>query len=109
MNAVDKKFLIHIEIADKAYPLWIYRDEEELARKAAKQVKTLLEQYRIKYPLSANANPKYAEGNKDWLAMVAFQLSIKSLLLEERNDTTPFIEKIQQMTNLLEAYLEEHK
>ncbi|MDR2119212.1 MAG: cell division protein ZapA [Tannerellaceae bacterium] len=104
----SKKFLIHIEIADKTYPLWIYRDEEELARKAAKQIKALFEQYRKKYPLSANGNPKYAEGNKDWLAMVALQLSIRNLQWEERNDTVPFIEKIQQMTDLLEAYLEKH-
>jgi cell division protein ZapA len=105
----NKKFLIHIEIADKTYPLWIYREEEERTRKAVKQIKALLEQYRMKYPLSADGNPKYAEGNRDWLAMVALQLSIKSLEMEERNDTTPFVEKIQQMTNLLEAYLEKHK
>ncbi|MDR2810454.1 MAG: cell division protein ZapA [Tannerellaceae bacterium] len=105
----NKKFLIHIEIADKTYPLWIFRDEEERTRKAAKQIKALLEQYRTKYPVSSNDNPKYAEGNRDWLAMAALQLSIRSLEMEERNDTTPFVEKIQQMTNLLEAYLEEQK
>jgi cell division protein ZapA len=105
----SKKFRIHIKIADKTYPLWIYRDEEERTRKAEKQIRTLLEQYREKYTPAGNGNPKYAEGDKDWLAMVALHLSIKNLQLEERNDTNPFIEKIQQMTNLLEVYLEKHK
>jgi cell division protein ZapA len=97
----DKKFLIHIDVANKTYPLRIYRNEEELARKAAKQIKTLLEQYRAKYL-------KSVRDDKDILAMVALQLSIENLQLEERNDTAPFIEKIQQMTNLLETYLEEN-
>jgi cell division protein ZapA len=97
----DNKFLIHIEIADKFYGLRINRDEEEMARKAAKQIKMKLGEYRTKYSKSVDM--------KDWLAMVAFQLSMENLQLEERNDTTPFIEKIQQMTKLLEVYLEENK
>jgi cell division protein ZapA len=97
----DKEFLnIHIEIARKAYSLRINREEEELARKAAKQIKTLFDQYQTKYPKSAD--------EKDCLAMAALQLSIENLQLEKRNDTTPFVEKIQQMTNLLETYLEEN-
>jgi cell division protein ZapA len=95
----NEKFLIHIDIADKTYPLRIRRSEEELARKAAKQIKTLSGQYRAKYL-------KSVRNDTDILAMVAFQLSIEKLQQEERNDTTPFTDKIQQMTNLLEACLE---
>jgi cell division protein ZapA len=98
----NEKFLIHIDIADKTYPLRIYRNEEELARKAAKQIKTLSGRYLTKYL-------KSVRNDKDILAMVAFQLSVEKLQLEERNDTTPFIDKIQQMTNLLETYLGENK
>jgi cell division protein ZapA len=105
----DNKFLIHIGIADKVYGLRIDRDQEELARKAAKQIKAALGRYQKKYPKSANNDPKYAEGNIDWLAMVALQLSMENLQWEERNDTMPFVEKIQQMTNLLETYMEYNK
>jgi cell division protein ZapA len=95
-----KEFLnIRIDIAGKAYSLRINREEEELARKAAKQIKTLSDQYQMKYPKSAD---------KDWLAMAALQLSIDNLQLKERNDVAPFVEKIQQVTNLLETYIEEN-
>jgi cell division protein ZapA len=102
----DNDFLIHIEIADQKYGLRIRRDQEELARKAAKQLKAALGRYRRKYPKSTKDNPGYAGGDADWLAMVAFQLSMENLQLEERNDTTPFVEKIKQMTLLLEDYME---
>jgi cell division protein ZapA len=96
-----KEFLnIRIDIAGKAYGLRINREEEELARKAAKQIKTLSDQYQMKYPKSAD--------DKDWLAMAALQLSIDNLQLRERNDVTPFVEKIRQVTNLLETYIEEN-
>jgi cell division protein ZapA len=107
----DNKFLIHIEIADKMYGLRINRDQEELARKAAKQIKAALGEYRKKYPKSANdgAESKYTEGNVDWLAMVALQLSMENLQWEKRNDTTAFVEKIKQMTDLLQEYMEYNK
>jgi cell division protein ZapA len=94
----EDKFLIHIEIADKTYGLRINRKDEKLARDAAKQIKMKYEHCRTKFAKSVEAG--------DLLAMVAFRLSEENLLLEEKNDTTPFIEKIQQMTKLLEAYLE---
>ncbi|MDR1356762.1 MAG: cell division protein ZapA [Tannerellaceae bacterium] len=105
----DNKFLIHIEIADKTYGLRINRDQEELARKAAKQLKAALGEYRKKYPKSTKDDPKYAEGNTDWLAMVALQLSMENLQWKERNDTTPFIEKIKQMTGMLEEYMKDNE
>jgi cell division protein ZapA len=96
---MDKdEFLIHIEIADKTYGLRINRKDEKLARDAAKQIKLKYEHARRKYSKSVD--------DRDLLAMVAFRLSKEYLILEEKNDTTPFIEKIQQMTELLEAYLE---
>jgi cell division protein ZapA len=46
---------------------------------------------------------------RDLLAMVAFRLSKETLVLENKNDFTPFIEKIEQLTHQLEAYLENKK
>ncbi|MDR1646335.1 MAG: cell division protein ZapA [Tannerellaceae bacterium] len=98
----NEKFLIHIDIADKTYPLRIYRKDEEMARKAAKQIKNLAQQYGAKYL-------KSVRNDKDILAMVAFQLSVEKLQQEERNDTTPFIDKIQQMIHLMETCLDDNK
>lgn len=97
---MDDKFLIHLEIADKSYGLWINREDEQLARNAAKQIRTKMNQYRQNFAQSD-------VDVKDLLAMVAFQLSMHNLQLEEKNDTSPFTEKIQQLTVQLEGYLKE--
>lgn len=94
----DDKFLIHVEIAEKSYGLWINRSEEEIARKAAKQIQNKIIQYRQKFPASK-------VDVKDLLAMVAFQLSMSNLQLEDKNDTNPFTERILQLNDELDMYL----
>lgn len=97
---MDDKFLIHVEIAEKSYGLRINREDEALAREAAKQIRLKMNQYRLKF---ANSNLDV----KDLLAMVAFQLSMNNLQLEDKNDTSPFTDKIQQITAELEVYLKD--
>ncbi|MCD8042366.1 MAG: cell division protein ZapA [Tannerellaceae bacterium] len=96
----EDKFLIHVEIAEKSYGLWINRSDEELARNAAKQIRNKIIQYRQKFSGSE-------VDVKDLLAMVAFQLSMNNLQLEDKNDTNPFTEKIIQLTDELEMYLKD--
>lgn len=95
---MDDKFLIHVEIADKSYGLWINRQDEERARSAAKQIRAKINQYRQNFSQSD-------VDVKDLLAMVAFQLSMHNLELEEKNDASPFTERIQELTAQLESYL----
>ncbi|MDH6535503.1 cell division protein ZapA [Parabacteroides sp. 52] len=97
---MDDKFLIHVEIADKSYGIWINREEEELIREAAKRLRKKLYQYRQKYA-------KSELDIKDLLAMVALELAVNNRQWEDKNDTSPFTDKIQQLTNELEIYLEE--
>ena len=95
---MDDKFLIHVEIADKSYGIRINRSEEQVAREAVRQIRMKMDQYR----------KKYSEVDvKDLLAMVTFQLSVENLMLEDKNDTSPFTEKIQELTNKLESYLKD--
>ena len=93
---MDDKFLIHVEIAGKSYGVRINRSEEEVARQGVKQIRDKISQYRKEYPEA---------DEKDLLAMVTFQLSIENLQLEDRNDTKPFTDKIQELTSDLEDYL----
>lgn len=96
----DDKFLINLELAEKSYGLWIDRKDEALARDAAKQIKHKIIQYR-------QAFSKSDVDVKDLLAMVALHLSMDKLQLEDRNDTTPFTDKIQQITTELELYMKD--
>ncbi len=97
---MDDKFLIHIEIAGRRYPLTIRRSDEERARKAAAQINSKMFQYR--HELFENDASVDA---MDLLAMTAFQLSFRNLRYEEVNETTPFVEKISELKQELEDYL----
>ena len=77
IEAMDDKFLIHLDIAEKSYGLWIDRKDEQLARDAAKQIRNKINQYRQNFAQSD-------VDVKDLLAMVAFQLSMTNLQLEDK-------------------------
>ena len=95
---MDDKFLIQVEIAGKSYGIRINRSEEQVAREAVRQIRKKMDQYRKKYS---------DVDVKDLLAMVTFQLSVENLKLEDKNDTSPFTEKIQELTDELESYLKD--
>lgn len=95
---MDDKFFIHVEIAGKSYGIRINRSEEQVAREAVRQIRKKMDQYRKKYS---------DVDVKDLLAMVTFQLSVENLKLEDKNDTSPFTEKIQELTDELESYLKD--
>ena len=95
---MDDKFLIQVEIAGKSYGIRINRSEEQVAREAVRQIRKKMDQYRKKYS---------DVDVKDLLAMVTFQLSVENLKLEDKNDTSPFTEKIQELTDELESFLKD--
>ena len=95
---MNDKIKINLQIADSNYPLTINREEEEMVREAAKQVNIRLNAYREYY--------KNLELEKI-IAMVAYQFSLEKLQLKQRNDTSPFTEKVQELNELLENYFKE--
>lgn len=96
---MDDKFVIHVEIAGKDYALTINRNDEELTRAAAKQIRDKINRYREHFSVSE-------VDIKDLLAMVALQLSVDNLRLENKNDVSPFVEKIETLNDTLKEYLD---
>ena len=94
---MNDKIKINQQIADSNYPLTINRQEEEMVREAAKQVNIRLNAYREYYK---NLEPEKI------IAMVAYQFSLEKLQLMQRNDTTPYTEKVKELTELLEDYFQ---
>ena len=94
---MNDKIEINLQIADSNYPLTINRQEEEMVREAAKQVNIRLNAYREYYK---NLEPEKI------IAMVAYQFSLEKLQLMQRNDTTPYTEKVKELTELLEDYFQ---
>jgi len=89
---MDDKIKINLQIADTNFPLTIGREEEQLAREAARQVNVSLNKYREAY--------KNLDKGK-CIAMVAYQFSLEKLQWMQRNDTSPYREKVKELTELL--------
>ena len=96
------KIFITLEIipGGKKYPVRINADDEELVRKASSQL-------RQKYVQYQQAFPDADLSEKDIMAMTAIDIATSHLRLEGKNDTAPFMEKIQQLDNELKVYLKE--
>lgn len=95
---MDDKIKINLPIADLIYPITINREEEQMVREAAKQVNIWLNEYRERYK---DIDPERI------MPMVAYQFSLEKLKLKQRNDTAPYMEKIKELTELLENYFQE--
>ena len=92
---------IRVMILDTSYPIKIRREEEEIYRKAAKQLNERILAYRKKFDRNLN--------DIDYVIMVAFELSLLSLRLEEERDSSPFISTIQALDNRLAEYLKNNQ
>lgn len=103
---MNDKIKINLLIADEPFTMTIQRDEEELFRKAAKQVNDRMNVYRSMYKPSGIPGTR-VYGPKDFLAMVAFDFACNNLKLEDKNDTSPFTNKIKELTQELEEHFRE--
>ena len=94
---MNDKINTNLDIAGSTFPLKVKLEEEEMIRKAAKQVNDWLNKYRDRYP---------SLPTEKLLAMVAYHFSLEKLELLERNDTKPYLTKIEKLTEMLEDYFE---
>ena len=92
---MNDKIKINLQMAGATDPLTILREEEEMVREAAKQVDIRLNAYREHYQ---NVTPEKI------IAMVAYQFALENLKMKKRNDTRPYADKIEELTEVLETY-----
>lgn len=93
---MEDKLSIRVNIAEKYYPLKVNRDEEERIRKAAKLINDKLLLYKQTYS---------GKEASDFMAMVSLHFATKFLELEEKMDETPIVEKVTNLNENLEEYL----
>lgn len=94
----DDKFEIHISIANMEFPLKIYRKDEELYRKAAKEINRKLNLYKGKY---ADLSQEY------YIAMVAFDFARIAIEAEEKDSIAPYTKSFMQLTDDIRKFLNE--
>ena len=96
----DKERVIELMIADLRLPLKIKLGgrEEQFAREAAKMTNEYLNMYRSLFPDLTE---------KHYLAMSAFHFCYRCIELRDKNDTQPYIQRLENIKKSLDAYLED--
>ena len=95
----NDEFKIQLKVADKVYPIFCKRSEEGLYRKAATAINDKILQYSSKF---SGAKLEL----KDLLTMAAVHISAENLLLRQKEDTAPLLERIELLDKELEEYLQ---
>ena len=87
-------------MAGTIFPVRIIRENEEIVRKAAAMVDERINKYSEKWP---------DVPREKVFAIVAYMFALESLQEKQRNDTTPYTDKISELTDELEDYLKSQK
>ena len=94
---MSDEFKIQLKIAGKTFPFRCKRSEEEIIRKAARNINDMILQYSTAFP---GAELEL----KDLLAMVAFHFSLENLKKKNTEDISPLFDKIEGLNLELEEY-----
>lgn len=95
---MDDKLTITLWINDQQYRMLIPREDEYLYREAAKQIQERINKFRRLDP-GASAERIFS--------MAAFEISYENISMKDRNDTKPYIDKIQQWSEEMDECLNE--
>lgn len=96
MTDANDKFNIQLMIGNQLHPINIRRDQEELFRKAAKEINEKLARYQLTYP---------NRGNETYMSIALLDFAVYALKAEKNNDTAPYDKTIRQLTAEVEEAL----
>lgn len=94
----DKKLSINIKIDGRVFPLTIDSDDEERYRLAAKMVNETIGKYRKSFGNQESQNI---------MAMTAFQIALSNVTLQNRNDSSNFIDELKNLNDDISDFLKE--
>lgn len=91
-----QKVNIRLNIAGKSYALSIEREKEEIFSKAEKEVNRLL----------ATVESQYMAEREDYLTVIALQLAVKAVELENSRSLGKDIDSLTELDRTLGEYLD---
>lgn len=96
MEANDEKLVIQLNIGSQKYPISVRRDQEEVFRKAAKQINEKISRYQVAYP---------GQGYEKYMSVALLDFAVKVLQIENNNATEPFCRSLSTLTEEIEDIL----
>ena len=100
MEHLNDKLVIKLMIGNQIYPISVKREQEEIFRKAAKDINEKLQRYQTTYP---------NQGYEKYMSIALLDFAVKVLQLENSNETAPFNKTLEQLTAEIEETLGSHK
>ncbi len=94
----DELFTINVNLAGHRFPLTINRNDEQMYRDAAKNLKEKIDSYRERH-----AQLPY----ETVLVMAAYHFAIETQELKCKEDVGPVVEKMDLLNKELDKYLKE--
>ncbi len=96
----NKKLSINIKIDGRNFPLTIDRKDEERYRLAAKMVNETIHKFRNEFGEIES---------QQIMSMTAFQIALNNTELQNRNDTSLFIDELKNLNDDISDFLKEKK
>lgn len=93
----DEKFVIHLSIANMVFPLTIRRKDEEVYRKAAKEINKKLNLYKGAYAKLSQ---------EQYIAMVAFDFARNAIQTNSDPAIQPYTEGLAKLTDDIKTFLD---
>lgn len=95
---MDEEFVIKLRVDNAMYPVKVRREDEEVYRRAAREIDYKLGQYKSNFTGESRELQ-----SKDYMAMTAIQAVADKARFEMRGEF--FEEKVRALTNELDEYL----
>lgn len=96
MAGEPEKLVIRLMIGNQVYPISVKREQEEIFRKAAKDINEKLQRYQSTYP---------NQGYEKYMSIALLDFAVKVLQIENNNETEPYNRSLQQLTAEIEEAL----
>ena len=100
MNQDSEKLIIKLMIGNQIYPISVKREQEEVFRKAAKDINEKLQRYQTTYP---------NQGYEKYMSIALLDFAVKVQQLENSNETLPYNKALEQLTLEIEQALGKNK
>lgn len=93
----EDKLVIKLMVGNQLYPISVRRDQEEVFRRAAKDINEKLQKYQTTYP---------NQGYEKYMSIALLDFAVRALQIEKDNSTSLYSDIITALTKEVEQVIE---
>lgn len=96
MPNIEDKLVIKLMVGNQLYPISVRRDQEEVFRRAAKDINEKLQKYQTTYP---------NQGYEKYMSIALLDFAVRALQIEKDNSTALYNDIIATLTTEIEQVI----